>query len=385
MLKKSYLMIPGPTAVPEQVLQAMQRPVINHRGAQFEAMFAEISLKLQRLFQTKHPVLTFPAAGTGTLEAAVVNLLSPGDKILVLSIGVFGDRFAEIAGQFGADVEKMDFAWGEAAAPARLAERLQQDSGCEIKAIFITHNETSTGVTNDIQALAAARGTHPALVVVDAVSSLGAVDLKMDEWSIDAVCTGSQKAMMIPPGLGFLALNDRAWAAYAESRMPKYYWDAKAVQKSLAKWQNPYTPPVSLLFGLAEALCMIEEEGLDTIFERHRLLAAALRAGLKGLGLELLAADQVASPGVTAVLAPKNIEVKSIQKLMREKYGITLAGGQKKLEGKIFRIGHLGYVAVTDILLVLASLELALAELGAEIQLGQGVRAAQQLILAQIK
>lgn len=381
MLKKEYLMVPGPTTVPERVLQAMQRPVINHRGRQYETMFGGISRNLQLLFNTRHEVYTYPAAGTGAMEAAIVNILSPGDKVLAVSIGVFGDRFAEIAAKFGAVVEKLEVPWGQAADAAQLKERLQADTMHEIKAVLITHNETSTGVTNDIKALAAARGAHPALIVIDAVSSLGALELRMDEWGLDVVLTGSQKALMIPPGLAFLAMNERAWDAYAGSRMPKYYWDAKEAKKSLAKGQNPYTPPVSLLFGLEEALALIAEEGADNIIARHKLLAAALRAGLKALGLKLLAEDAVASAGVTAVHSPAGMEAKDIQKVMREKYGITLAGGQKQLEGKIFRVGHLGYVAVTDILVVLAALEMTLAELGMKISLGEGVKAAQQVLI----
>jgi len=381
MLKKEYLMVPGPTTVPERVLQAMQRPVINHRGKQYETMFSTITAKLQRLFNTRHEVLTFPAAGTGSMEAAVVNLLSPGDKVLAVSIGVFGDRFGQIAAKFDAVVEKLEFPWGTAAAAEKLQERLKADQRHEIKAILITHNETSTGVTNDIKALAEARGNHPALLVIDAVSSLGAIELRMDEWGIDAVITGSQKALMIPPGLAFLAMNDRAWAAYEASAMPKFYWDAGDAKKALAKGQNPYTPPVSLLFGLEEALTLIEEEGIDNIIKRHCLLAKALRAGLKALGLELLAEDAVASTGVTAVYKPAGIETKDIQKIMRERFGITLAGGQKQLEGRIFRIGHLGYVAVTDILVTVAALEITLTELGIDVALGTGVSAVQWAII----
>jgi len=381
MLQKPYLMVPGPTAVPERVLQAMHRPMINHRGPQYEAMFKEISAGLKRLFQTESDVLAFPSAGTGALEAAVVNMLSPGDLVLAVSTGVFGDRFAEIAARYGANVEKMDFAWGTAADPVRLAERLAQDENHAIKAILLTHNETSTGVMNDIEALAKARGGHPALIMVDAVSSLAAMDLRMDAWGIDLVATGSQKALMIPPGLGFIAMNERAWAAQAEAKMPKFYWDAQAVKKSLAKGQNPYTPPVSLFFGLTEAIKCIEEEGLANVFTRHRRLRDMLRQGLQALGLEPLAASDVASPAVTAVKAPEGIEAKKIQKLMREKYGITLAGGQKQLENKIFRVGHVGYVAATDILVTLATLEMALSELGMAVELGSGVRAAQKVMM----
>ncbi len=381
MLTKPYLMVPGPTVVPERVLAAMNRPMINHRGPQYEQMFRSIVEKMKSVFQTAHDVLVFPTAGTGMMEAAIVNVLSPGDKVLAVSIGVFGDRLAQIAREFKAEVETLNFAWGQSASPEVLAQRLAQDTNNEIKAILITHNETSTAVTNDIEALAKARGNHPALLIVDAVSSLGAIPLKTDEWGLDVVFTGSQKGLMIPPGLGFMVLSERAWQANKQSTMPKYYWDARKTQKSLLKGQNPYTPPVSLLYGLQEALLMMEEEGYEKIFSRHRLLANVLRQGLKAIGLELLANDHNASPVVTAVKAPVGIGGKSIQKYMREFYGITIAGGQQDLENKIFRIGHLGYVAQVDVLIVLSFLEMTLLTLGFPVELGAGVKCAQQALL----
>lgn len=379
-MNKAYLMVPGPTAVPERVLQATHRPLVNHRGALYEEMFSRITAGLKTIFRTRQDVLVFPAAGTGMLEAAVVNTLSPGDKVLAVSIGVFGDRFAEIAARFGADVEVMAFPWGRAAEPERVAERVAADKDHRIKAILVTHNETSTGVVNDLAALAKARGDHPALLIVDAVSSLGAADLATDDWRLDVVVTGSQKALMTPPGLGFMAMSERAWTANAQSTMPKFYWDAQAAKKAAAKGQNPYTPAVSLLFGLEEALKMLAEEGLDNSIIRHKRLAEALRAGFKALGLKLLAEDAAASPGVTAVFPPDGVEAKKIQKVMRERFGITLAGGQKQLENKIFRVGHLGYVVETDILVTLAALEITLSLLGANVELGSAVKAAGQVI-----
>lgn len=381
MLKKSYLMIPGPTTVPDRVLQAMHRPLINHRGPEYEAMFKKISTDIAKIFQTSQPVLIYPSAGTGMMEAAVVNVLSPGDKVLAVTIGVFGDRLAEIAGRFGAIVEKIAVPWGSMADPQVLACRLAEDRHHEIKAVFITHNETSTGVTNNLQALAAACASHPALIIVDAVSSLGAVELKMDEWHLDVVFTGAQKALMLPPGLGFLALSKKAWEAQAVSTLPKYYWDATLLKKSLAKWQNPYTPAVSLLYGLAESLTMIEEEGLAAIFRRHELIGQAMRAGVEALGLELFAESAAASNTVTAVLAPEGIEAAKIQTYMREVQGIILSGGQQQLAGKIFRIGHLGYVVPTDALLVIGALEMALTALGMACLQGKGVAAVQNVLL----
>lgn len=380
MLSKPYLMVPGPTPVPDQVLAAMHRPMINHRGPQFAALFQEVNDGLRKVFQTKHDVLMFPSSGTGVMEAAIVNLFSPGDKVLAVSVGAFGDRFAEVAARFGLNVEKMDFPWGLAADPAQVAARLAGDTAGEIKAVLVTHNETSTGVVNDIAAISAARGQHPALLVVDAVSSLGAIRLEMDAWRLDAVITSSQKALMLPPGLGFLALNERAWQYAEQAQLPRYYWDARQVRKSLAKGQNPYTPPVALLFGLAESLRLMEEEGLDNIWARHVRLRDAMRQGLKALGCGLLAPDAVASPAVTAVLPPAGLEAKTVQKYMREHRGITVAGGQKKLENKIFRIGHLGYAAAMDIIVALAGLEMTLAALGAPVAPGAGVAAAEEIL-----
>lgn len=380
MLNKPYLMVPGPTPVPDQVLAAMHRPMINHRGPQFAALFQEVNAGLKKVFRTDHDVLMFPSSGTGVMEAAVVNLFSPGDKVLAVSIGSFGDRFAEIATRFGLDVEKMEFPWGQAADPAQVAARLAQDTAGEIKAVLVTHNETSTGVVNDIAAISAARGRHPALLVVDAVSSLGAVRLEMDAWRLDVVLTSSQKALMLPPGLGFLALNDRAWQYAEQARLPRYYWDARQVKKSLDKGQNPYTPPVALLFGLAESLRLIQQEGLENIWARHVRLRDAMRQGLRALGCTLLAPDAVASPAVTAVLPPAGLAAKAVQQHLREHWGITVAGGQKKLENKIFRIGHLGYAAAMDVVVALAGLEMTLPALGAPVIWGAGVAAAEKTL-----
>lgn len=385
MFKKPLIMVPGPTLVPERVQQAMHRQVINHRGPEYEALFRTVSEKLKAVFKTKCDVLTYPSAGTGMMEACIANFLSAGDKILVVSIGVFGDRFAEIAKQFNVKVEKLDFTWGKAANEEELKKYLVKDTEHEIKAIFMTHNETSTGVTNDIKKLAAVCKNHPALIVVDAVSSLGAINLEMDNWGLDVVITGSQKALMIPPGLGFMAVSAKAWKFYEKSTLPKYYWDAGRVKKSLDKYQNPYTPPVTLLFGLAESLKLIEEEGLENIFARHCYLRNALRAGVKALGLELLADDNAASPAVTAIKVSQGLEAKKIQKHIRDVYGITIAGGQKQLENKIFRIGHLGWVNEGDIIAVLAALEKTLADLKMDIKVGAAVTAAQKMLMEERK
>ncbi len=380
MIGEQYLLLPGPTPVPERVVRAMSRPMVNHRGSEFKEILINVTEGIKQVYHTKHQVLIYPASGTGALEAAVVNFISPGDKVLAVSIGVFGDRFATIAREFGAQVEKLDFPWGEPADPQVLKDRLAQDINQEIKAVLITHNETSTGVFNDLAAIRTAAGEHPALFMVDAVSGLAVVTLKMDEWNLDVVVSGSQKAFMIPPGLSFLAFNDRALRVHQENKNHKYYWDVSAGLKYLEKGQNPYTPAISLYYGLEEALKMMLEEGLDNILLRHLNYREMVRAAVKEMGLKLLAADDYASPALTSVIAPQGIGGNKIRQYMRERFNIVLAGGQQKLDDVIFRIGHLGYVRELDLLAVLAALEIALLNCGYPIELGKGLKKAQEYI-----
>jgi len=380
-----YLLLPGPTPIPERVIRAMSKPMVNHRGSEFKQLLTEVTEGVKRVYRTNQHLLIYPASGTGALEAAVVNFLSPGDKVLAVSIGVFGERFAKIAAEFGAQVEKMDFAWGEAADPQRIKERLDQDVNREIKAILVTHNETSTGVFNDMQAISAARGDHPALLMVDAISGLAVLDLKMDEWNLDVVVSGSQKAFMIPPGLCFMAFSERALQRHKEAKMPRFYWDISSGLKYLEKGQNPYTPAVSLYYGLSEALQMMQEEGLDNIIERHRGYRDMVRTSVRAMGLKLLARDENASHALTAVVAPEEIGANKIRKYMLDQFNIVLAGGQQSLDNVIFRIGHLGYVRELDLLAALAALEITLQKLGWDVQLGAGVSKAQEFLLNKAK
>lgn len=380
MIGAQYLLLPGPTPIPERVTRAMSMPMVNHRGPEFRAMLTEVTENVQKVYHTKSQVLIYPSSGTGVLEAAVVNFISPGDKVLAVSIGVFGDRFAKIAGEFGANVEKIDFPWGQAADPQVIKERLEQDKNREIKAVIITHNETSTGVFNDLKSIKEAAGDHPALFLVDAVSGLAAVELKMDEWGLDVVVSGSQKAFMIPPGLGFLAFNDRARAVHRNNRNYKYYWDITSGLKYLEKGQTPYTPALSLFYGLQESLKMMMEEGLDNTLVRHRNYRDLVRASVKEMGLELLAEDKVASNAVTAVIAPREIGGNKIRKYILEEFNIVLAGGQQTLDNVIFRIGHLGYVRELDLLSVLAALEITLVKCGYNLELGRGIKMAEQIL-----
>lgn len=382
MTGDQYLLLPGPTPIPERVVRAMSKPMVNHRGSEFKQLLTEVTEGVKKVYRTNQHVLIYPASGTGALEAAAVNFLSPGDKVLSVSIGVFGDRFAKIAAEFGAQVEKMDFPWGEAADPHLIKERLEQDVNREIKAILITHNETSTGVFNDMKAISEARGDHPALLMVDAISGLAVVDLKMDEWKLDVVVSGSQKAFMIPPGLSFMAFNERALERHQQTRMPRFYWDVSSGLKYLEKGQTPYTPAVSLYYGLGEALQMMQEEGLDNIIERHRSYRDMVRASVRAMGLKLLARDENASHALTAVVAPEQIGANKIRKYMLDQFNIVLAGGQQSLDNVIFRIGHLGYVRDLDLLAVLAALEITLLKLGWDLELGAGVNKAQTYLLS---
>ena len=385
MTGDQYLLLPGPTPIPERVIRAMSKPMINHRGSEFKQLLLEVTEGVKKVYRTNQHVLIYPASGTGALEAAVVNFLSPGDKVLAVSIGVFGDRFAKIAAEFGAQVEKMDFPWGEAADPQKIKERLDQDVNREIKAILVTHNETSTGAFNDMKAISEARGDHPALLMVDAISGLAVLDLKMDEWNLDVVVSGSQKAFMIPPGLCFMAFSERALQRHKEAKMPRFYWDISSGLKYLEKGQNPYTPAVSLYYGLSEALQMMQEEGLDNIIERHRGYRDMVRTSVRAMGLKLLARDENASHALTAVVAPEEIGANKIRKYMLDQFNIVLAGGQQSLDNVIFRIGHLGYVRELDLLAALAALEITLQKLGWDVQLGAGVSKAQEFLLNKAK
>lgn len=385
MIGDQYLLLPGPTPVPERVVRAMSRPMVNHRGSEFKQILTEVTEGIKQVYRTCNNVLIFPASGTGALEAAVVNFISPGDKVLAVSIGVFGDRFAKIAAEFGAQVEKIDFPWGQSANPQVVREKIAQDKNKEIKAILITHNETSTGVFNDIKSIREAVSDHPALFMVDAVSGLAAVELQMDEWNLDVVVSGSQKAFMIPPGLSFMAFNERALGVHQNCSTPRYYWDVTSGLKYLEKGQNPYTPAISLYYGLEEALKMMLEEGLDNILKRHMNLRDMVRSAVKAMGLKLLAADSNASCALTSVIAPESIGANKIRQAIRDDFNIVLAGGQQTLDNVIFRIGHLGYVRELDLFSVLAALEITLIKCGYEMEMGAGAKTAQQFLLNEHK
>ncbi|MEH2275615.1 MAG: alanine--glyoxylate aminotransferase family protein [Nostoc sp.] len=377
MNDKLMLMIPGPTPVPEAALLALAKHPIGHRTSEFSNILAEVTENLKWLHQTQSDVLTLNVSGTGAVEAGIINFLSPGDRILVGSNGKFGERWVEIGQAYGLNVEEVKVEWGKPLVPEVFAEKLQADTQKQIKAVIITHSETSTGVLNDLETINRHVKEHgEALIIVDAVTSLGAFNLPVDAWGLDIVASGSQKGYMIPPGLGFVSVSPKAWEAYKTAKLPKYYLDLGKYRKATAKNTTPFTPPVNLIVALHTTLRIMKEEGLESIFARHERLKNATRAAIQGLNLPLLAADSSASPAITAV-APQGIEPDKIRSLMKKRFDIALAGGQDHLSNKIFRIGHLGFVSDRDILSCIASLEVTLRELGYEdFTPGSGIAAA---------
>lgn len=369
------LRIPGPTTLPPTVREAGGRQMINHRGPEFAAMLDRILTGMKPFFGTTGDIAMLSCAGSGGLEAAIVNTLSPGDRVLAVSIGAFGDRFAKIATLYGADVTKLEVEWGRAADPAAVREALAAAPGFRV--VLLTHNETSTGVMNPIPVLAAAiRDVAPdSLILVDSVSGLGAVPFEMDAWGVDLVVTGSQKAWMAPPGLAMVAASARAWEAMAEARMPRFYLDLRAHRDAAANGQTPFTPAISVVCQVDEGLRLMGREGPASIFARHEACAAATRAGLTALGFELFADPRFASRTVTAAHLPEGHDWKAFNGAIKA-HGVVLAGGQGKLTGKIFRVGHLGSVTVEEILGAIAVLETVALEQGRRITPGSAVAAA---------
>ena len=363
-IPRQNLRTPGPTPCPPEVLEAMGSAMVNHRGPEFKEIILGLTDKLKRVFMTQNRLYILTASGTGSLEAAVVNTLSPGDKVLAVSIGYFGDRFTEVANTYGADVTKLDFEWGAAADPDAIRRALKDDPG--IRAVLVTHNETSTGITNDLETISRIVKSEfdNKLLLVDAISSLGCVPLPVDQWRCDVVCTASQKGLMVPPGLAFISVSEDAWQANKVARMPRFYFDLPAAQRYLERGQNPWTPGVSLCYGLDVALNMLLEEGMESVFARHARIADFTRSGIKALGLQLLADEAHASDAVTSVKIPEGVDGSELSELLRVEHSIVLAGGQGPLLKKIFRVGHLGKVSEADIQEVLQALETALPKVG---------------------
>jgi aspartate aminotransferase-like enzyme len=369
--EKRYLLTPGPTPVPPQVLAVMAEPILHHRGPDFRERLVEALERLHAVFRTDNDVLIFTSSGTGTLESTIANLCSPGDRVLSVSAGYFGERWAAIARGYGCDVDELRYEWGETPSADDLAARLDANGGAKL--VLLTHSETSTGVVCDLQALAAAAKDAGALVAVDAISSLGAVPLETDAWGIDVVVSGSQKALMTPPGLALVSVSDAAWAATTEASSPRYYFDWERTRSAQAQQDAAFTPAVSLVLGLNVALGLLLEDGLEAAFDRHVRLGRACRAGAKAMGLRLASPDDDGSAVVTSIWGPDGIDTGELVLLLRDRHGITLAPGQGAFKGKVFRIGHIGWFDIFDITTALAGVELALTELGAEIERGVAV------------
>ena len=364
MQDKLTLMIPGPTPVPETVLKAMGRHPIGHRSGEFQAIVRRTTEQLKWLHQTSSDVLVITGSGTAAMEAGMINTLSRGDKVLCGDNGKFGERWVKVARAYGLEVDVVTAEWGQPLDPEAFRTALEADTEKQIKAVILTHSETSTGVINDLETIARYVKAHgTALTIADCVTSLGASNVPMDAWGLDVVASGSQKGYMLPPGLSFVAMSDRAWAAYATSDLPKFYLDLGPYRKTAAKDSNPFTPAVNLYFGLEAALDMMQKEGLEAIFARHERHRAAAQAGMEAIGLPLFAAKGHGSPAITAV-APEGLDAELLRKTVKEKFDILLAGGQDHLKGKVFRIGHLGYVCDRDVLTAVSAIEATLQSLG---------------------
>ena len=377
-MRKNYLLTPGPTPLPPEVRAAMSRPIIHHRTPQFQAVLKEATEGLKYVFQTKNDVFILTSSGTGAMEAAVINILSPQDTALVIQGGKFGERWTEICKAYGINAEVLDVEWGKAVEPSELEKRLKANP--KIKAVFTTLCETSTGVVNDIASLGRIIKNTDAVLVVDAISGLGAIDLKTDDWFCDIVVSGSQKGLMLPPGLGFLSLSPKAAKLIEGSKSPRYYFDLRKAKKALDKTDTPFTPAITLVIALIEALKIIKQDGLDAVFARHKKLAEATKAAAKALGLELFA-PTAGSDVVTAVKVPAGIDGEKLVKTMRDTYGVTIAGGQDELKGKVFRFAHMGFIEEFDIITGISCLEKVLTQMGYKFQLGTGIKAAEEVFL----
>jgi len=381
-MQKKYLMTPGPTPVPSEVLLAQARPMIHHRTPDFSAMLMECVEGLKYVFQTSNDVLILACSGTGAMESSFANCFCAGDTVIVARNGKFGDRMVSIAKTYGLNVVDLTFAWTEVIPPADVAAALLAHP--EARGVVVVQSETSTGVLNDVEAIGAIVKDYPDCVfIVDSITGIGAVPCLTDEWNLDVVMTGSQKGLMLPPGLAAVTVSEKAWRAYERSTLPKFYFDWKRYAKNLEKETTPFTPAVSLVVGLVESLRMMREETIENVIARHARLAEATRKGCEALGMKLFAPVEGRGSAVTPVWVPEGVDGKKIVSIMKNKYGVTIAGGQDDYTGRIFRVGHLGYFGDFDIITTLAALEMTLAELGYDFERGSGIKAAEAVFMGE--
>jgi len=379
-MRKNYIMTPGPVPIAQEVLAEHGRPLMHHRSPEFSKVFSELTEKLKKFMQTGNNVFVLTSSGTGAMEAAVTNTFCRGDKVLIASVGNFGERFKKISATFGLEVIALDYEWGSAVNPGDIKKALDKDPG--IKGVMLQQSETSTGVLNDIEAVGKIVKDYPAILIVDAISGIGASELKVDDWNLDIVCGGSQKAISAPTGIAFLSVSKKAWAMIEKSDLPRFYFCLHAAKKAADKNppQTAWTPGISIIVAMNKALDMFFEEGRENVYKRHRINALAVQKACEKLGLEMLVKNpSERGVSVTSIKVPDGIDGKLLTKTMRIKYGVTIAGGQGKLTGLIFRIGHLGYVGIFDVIIALAALEFALKEQGYEFELGAAVTEAQRV------
>jgi serine---pyruvate transaminase len=379
-MRKNYVMTPGPVPIPEEVLMEHGRPLMHHRSPEFSKIFSELTEKLKKFMQTENDVFVLTSSGTGAMEAAVTNAFCKGDKVLVVSVGNFGERFKKISQTYGLNVLSLDYEWGQASNPADVKKMLEQNP--DIKGVMVQQSETSTGILNDIEAIAKIVKDTPAIMIVDGISGIGASELKVDEWNLDIVCGGSQKAISAPTGISFISVSKKAWPMIEKSDIPRFYFCLISAKKYADKNppQTPWTPGISVIVAMNKALDMFFEEGREKVYERHGVNSRAVQGACEVLGLELLVKDKAArGVSVTSIVVPEGIDGKLLTKTMRVKYGVTIAGGQGKLTGLIFRIGHLGYVGIFDVITAISALEFALKEQNWKFELGAGVTEAQRV------
>ena len=378
MLKR-YLLAPGPTPVPHEALLAMAAPVLHHRTPQFAEIFRKVAAGSRTMFGTSQPVLPLASSGSGAMEAAVTNTLSAGDRVLVVSGGKFGQRWAEIARAHGLDAIEIEVEWGKAVEPAQVAEALRRHRN--VRAILMQHSETSTTALHPVEQIAGLTRGSDVLLIVDGITSVGVLETRMDQIGIDVLVTGSQKAMMLPPGLTLIALSDKAWAANARATLPRYYFDLAAARRSFEDDSTAYTPAISLIVGLEAVYRLVEEQGgWPQVYRRHQILAEATRRGVQAMGLRLLAPDSP-SPAATGFWTPDAIDAGNLAKYLRDVMGVTVAGGQGRLKGKILRLGHIGYADTFDVIVGLSAVEMALKHFATGTVLGRGPAAAQEVLL----